>query len=264
MPKERNHNFIVVPAPNVFYKIAPIGDPVRQARLESEAIALDMVRSFDPNLVTQTARVNIDGVGRALKLDRVEGLGAPTTFEQYAYVIERLQRVPVNDSLPTMHPSDYQERASGWIAYLRGKGAGVGLTKNEAARIEAFYGPNIDALSDLRTVFVHTDIQSRHVGTRNGKPVVIDFDQAHFGNELEDWAFLAIRHPKFETDIQHHLTMRLVNLGAKLDSFGRAFPLLKAHFLLKAYYDRTYQSRGKPFDTAAKVYVRQKLLRTQL
>ena len=258
---ERINNFDIVLGPGVVYKIARPENPLMLERLRREATALEIVSREDPDLVPRASVINLDDIGLALRIERVENLGSKFDFSVYGYVIEKLQAVPVSDALPHFQTADYQKQAEAWLEHLKRLDPLFGLTATETKRIGRLYSRDLCSMSCFDTVLVHTDIQSRHVGIRGGKPMVIDFDQAHFGNELEDWAFLSVRHPRFELEIVNYLRGKFRGKQVETSNLECAFNLFQNHFLLKGYFDRTHQSRGTIFDLAAKAYARGKLFR---
>lgn len=109
-------------------------------------------------------------------------------------------------------------------------------------------------------MFVHGDIQTRHFATKAGGLAIFDFDQAHFGNELEDWAFLSIRHPSFSKRVASYLREKFRDSRKQQSAnLEPAFLLMQIDKLLDGYFSITYKWRGRPFDIGAKIYARNKL-----
>ena len=156
-----------------------------------------------------------------------------------------------------MTPHSYLIKAKGWTHLLRRKGNLIGLSRSEVNRIRPALRRDFPAIQKFKTVFVHSDVQKRHIGEMDGRKVLIDFDQAHYGNELEDWVYLATRHPLlYRKQVVDYLSEKFKADEDKSASLVQAISFFEKYLTLKGYYDRTIQWRAKPFDLAAKTYAR--------
>ncbi|HUD09274.1 MAG TPA: phosphotransferase [Patescibacteria group bacterium] len=197
--------------------------------------------------------------GSKLTMERLR-LAKNVSFGDIANLVEELQTLPIDTDIPIYRPNDYTRRAYVELRFLQREGLFVGFSDSEVDRVKQAYSRLLPSLGLYKTVFVHGDVQARHFATKASGLAIFDFDQAHFGSELEDWAFLSIRHPFLLRTISGYLQNKFGNNPEQLANLEPAFLLMQIDKVLHSYFSRTYQWRGKSFDMAAKIYGRGKLL----
>lgn len=228
-------------------------------RLQIEYSALTLAHSYLPDKVPEVFSFGIDGNNSSqIIMERLE-LAPNVSFDKVVGLIEGLQSLPIDSCIPVYSPDDYLRDAKVKLRFLRNQGPFIGLSKPEVGDIEQAYSNLLPYLEPFKTVFVHGDIQTRHFAIKAGELAIFDFDQAHFGNELEDWAFLSIRHPSFSERAASYLKEKFNESQEKSANLEPAFLLMQIDKLLHSYFSRTYQWRGRPFDIGAKIYGRNKL-----
>lgn len=255
MPFESEHNFNVEIYPRSIVKTASILNPFLLERLRRERTGLLCVQSIHPELIPRFNLIN-EWLEEGIIIERVNNLGK-VPIQTIIQVIEKLQEIKVPEDANSYSKQTYLENLGWYADFLTTQGSVSGLSISEATIAVNYCKRRIDAIEFFDTTFVHTDIQDKHVGFDDDhNPKVIDFDQAHFGNELEDFAFLSIRHPKYERAIKKHLRDKFRGDENKSKHFDEAFNFFQNYFLLKGCYDRTNQVRGNSFDIVAKLYGR--------
>ena len=253
---ERNFTISMQPCTAYVTKVGDPANPNLAARALQEQAALALATEHCPDVPPRYLPINeTNAIG--VKVERLTNLGRVST-DTMIDTIDRLQTIPHSDTLPTFNSGHYRDQPESHADYLLSIGAFRGLTSRECDYILARTGNLADAIHPFGTTFVHTDIQRRHFGTspKDGRIKLFDFDQAHFGNELEDFAFLSTRHPRAASKVQAHLEAKFADEPNKAILLKDALEFMHIHFLLKAMVDRTVQSRGRPFDVAARFYGR--------
>lgn len=226
-----------------------------ERRLQREHAALILAQAHLPNRVPEVFSFSSDGAASQITMERL-GSASRVSFDSIAELVEDLQTLPIHSGIPVYNPPDYLRNAEIKLRFLLRRGCIVGLGENEVEKIRRVYYAFLPHLGPFRTVFVHGDIQTRHFATKENRLAIVDFDQAHFGSELEDWAFLSIRHPSFSVEITSYLRDKFGTSPERSINLGSAFLLTQIDKILHGYFSRTYQWRGKPFDVGAKVYGR--------
>lgn len=196
--------------------------------------------------------------------------GRNPSFEDYCHVLDvfRKMEIPEELEIRRVEPEDYRRKAFKRLNALRGIGALKGLHDYEIKRIKKFYQENLKSLEPFDQVFVHGDFKEKHVRRVGEELVVIDFDKSVIGSELEDWAWLSVRHPALSARITNHLKEEMFKGNEeKLKNFDTAFRLMQIDRLIEAYFTRTYQWRGNldAFSYGAKIrgrYAFNRLLKT--
>lgn len=227
-------------------------------RLQNEHSALNLVGSRLPDRVPEVFSFSLDGSAPGIVMERLKTTKG-VSFGSIAQLIEDLQTLPIDARMPVYGPSDYRLNAEAKLRFLRRQGPIIGLSRGEVNSIRGVYSKLLHHLEPFLTVFVHGDIQSRHLALKSDRLAILDFDQAHFGSELEDWAFLSIRHPRFSDRIDIYLREKFGDNPEQSASLKPAFLLLQIDKLLHGYFSRTYQWRGRPFDVGAKLYGRNRI-----
>lgn len=223
-------------------------------RLKIERTAHSLLGYYLPLIVPEILCLKSNGLVME-KLDKTKRV----PFSSIATLVEEIQSLPVEGSLPILGVYDYKDNADTRLRYLRRLGPVIGLSEYETRNIEKTYDLLLPNLEPFKTVFVHGDLQSRHFAEKNGSLAIFDFDNSHFGCELEDWAFLSIRHPRYSKDVRNYLENKYSKDNETLVRFDAAFLLMQIDKFLNGYFSRTYQWRGRPFDVAAKAYGRARL-----
>ncbi len=236
-----------------------------QTRLDREYLALGLASIYCPELVPEVYYdVPNPDTSSSISMERLDE--APdVSLVEVIRIVEQLQnKIPPppmsaeqEAGLPVYSVGHYWRAMEFKLDYLVGSGFKAGISDSEATRIKQNAEPNFNAIGVFDTVFVHTDAQPRHFGrSADGKLKIFDFDQGHFGNELEDFAFLAIRKPEWAAAIKKHLENKFAGDDIKLENLDRALAFFTDYFLVKGVYDREHQARGHIFDSAAKLYGR--------
>jgi len=241
-------------------------------RQSQEYEALMLVNTFCPEIVPEVygyQAKDISAENQKYRYIAMELLDTDTNVEPAEIIdmIEQLQdKVPVPDSeqstLPFYDPDTYADKLHQMMGYLRDQGLRKGMTDYEISKISKRTAASSSAIGTFSTVFVHTDVQKRHVGKSqpdsegNRTTKIFDFDQAHFGVELEDFAFTSVRHPEMADIVKQHLSAKFKDQPDKLRNLDEAMNFFTDYFLVKGMYDRVHQSREKLFDTAARWYGR--------
>lgn len=223
-------------------------------RLRIEKAALSLLGQYLPSMVPEIFCLESSQIVME-KLEKTNWV----PFGSIATLVEEIQSLPVEGSLPILGVYDYKDNADTRLRYLRRLGPVIGLSEYETRNIEKTYNLLLPNLEPFKTVFVHGDLQMRHFAKKNGRLAIFDFDNSHFGSELEDWAFLSIRHPRYSKEVRSYLENKYSSNNEILAKLDSAFQLMQIDKFLNGYFSRTYQWRGKPFDIAAKVYGREKL-----
>jgi len=168
--------------------------------------------------------------------------GRKASFRDFCHILEvfREMEIPEGLGVERVEPNDYLRKALIRLRFLKWIGTLKGLRKGKG--IEKFYLDNLESLESFDMVFVHGDFKEKHVRRVNNKLAVIDFDKSVIGSELEDWAWLSVRHPNLMFKIIKHLKKQF--RGEKLRNFDKAFRLMEIDRLIEAYFTRTYQWRG--------------------
>ncbi len=253
-----SHNFTIYRGEGIVVKYAPRNDRSFDGRIRNELHALGLIQASHPDVIpTFRPRPDMNGIELKRLETRRRKRGKVST-DQIIEVVEALQETPIEDSgLPRVQLSGYVRGTIERLNYLQSQGRVRGFTKKEVERLKKKYLKSIGVLEYFSPAFVHTDVQRRHFGKdKDGNLKIFDFDQAHVGSELEDFAWLMVRHPRSAKKIKAHLKQKLARSHYKLAHLEEALEVLKLHFTIKGCYDRTYQSRGRLFDTASKAYGR--------
>lgn len=224
------------------------------ARLEKEKAVLSLLGYYLPSRVPEILSLRSNEITME-KLDKTRWV----PFASIAALVEEMQTLPIEGSLPILGVYDYKDNADTRLRYLRRLGPIIGLSEYETRNIGKTYDLLLPNLEPFKTVFVHGDLQSRHFAQKGGGLAIFDFDNSHFGSELEDWAFLSIRHPRYGKDTREYLENKFKSNDEALAKFDAAFLLMQIDKFLNGYFSRTYQWRGRPFDVAAKAYGRARL-----
>ncbi|MDP3954826.1 MAG: phosphotransferase [bacterium] len=256
MERSRNLNIELKP----FRVIKSSGGNNRRLyrRLQIEHSALTLAHSYLPDKVPEVFSFSVDGNGSQIFMERL-GLDPNVSFDKVVDLIEGLQTLPIDSRIPVYSSSDYLKNTKVKLKFLRNQGLLVGLGGGEVVKIRQTYSKLLPYLEPFKMVFVHGDIQTRHFAVKAGGLAIFDFDQAHFGNEFEDWAFLSIRHPFFSERVASYLRQKFADNQEQSAYLERAFLLMQIDKLLHVYFSRTYQWRGRLFDISAKIYARNKL-----
>src|SRR5579872_4961315 len=106
MAERVNNNFQIVRTPDAVYKLANSGNTSMLDRLRREAAAYEIVGDHQPDLIPAATLTEIHGVGTALKIGYVNNLGKRFPFAVYRDVIERLQEMPQEYTLPTLQTAN--------------------------------------------------------------------------------------------------------------------------------------------------------------
>lgn len=172
--------------------------------------------------------------------------GKKPSFFDFCLVLEvfRKMEIPDNLKIERVELEDYLQKTLTRLRFLKWTGALKGLRSSEIERIKEFYQENSKSLKPFDQVFVHGDFKEEHVRSISGKLGVIDFDKSVIGSELEDWAWLSVRHPLLSKRIITHLKDQFIENEEKLKNFDTAFRLMQIDRLIEAYFTRTYQWRG--------------------
>lgn len=255
---ERLKNLSIALEPTRVIKSSEVDSRRLRQRLQNEHSALTLAQMHLPSRVPEIFSFSLNGSAPQIVMERLK-VASDVSFESIAELIEELQTLPINPHLPVYGPFDYRINAETKIRFLKRQGPVIGLSDNEVGRTRGVYQSLLQHLEPFRIVFVHGDIQSRHFATKEDKLAILDFDQAHFGNELEDWAFLSVRHPSFLDKVTDYLREKFRSSPEQSASLEPAFLLMQIDKILHGYFSRTYQWRGKPFDIGAKVYGRNRL-----
>ena len=173
--------------------------------------------------------------------------GKKPTFSDFRHVLEVLhgKEMTVFPEIKRLEPKDYLRRTLKRLNALRQIGDLKGLREGEVERIRAFYLKKWELLALFDRIFVHGDFKEKHVRRIGEELVLIDFDKSVIGCELEDWAWLSVRHPRLEAKIKDYLRERFTtNKIGKLRNFDAAFRLMQIDRVVEAYFTRTYQWRG--------------------
>jgi len=183
--------------------------------------------------------------------------GQSPSFKDYCHVLRvfRKIKIPKELKMTRIEPEDYRRKTLKRLNALRRIGALKGFYNWEIERIQDFYQGNWESLEPYDMVFVHGDFKEKHVRRiDDGLIGVHDFDKSVIGCELEDPAWLSVRHFTLESEIKDHLKTRFVLQGEKLRNFDTAFRLMQIDRLVEAYYTRTFQWRGNldPFSYISK------------
>lgn len=257
-------NFLTRETSDSVFKCALTGNHTLRRHLQNEAFMMSRVQRYLPvNRVALLFSFKEEPYGSELETERLRNIGK-VTLEEMLYTIEKLQLIPQEKEDQPMKTQDYWMNILHWAAYLKSAGAVFGMSESEVAWVQKKCGDlieHIDKPGTFATVFVHTDVQKKHFGTTGeGKVVIFDFEQAHMGNELEDFAFLSVRHPEFSDSVRNYLFEKFHSSPDKLEHLSDALEFFNLYFLLKGCFDRTYRSRGKPFDHLAKIYGRSRMI----
>jgi len=259
MERLRSNNLCVELQPLSVVKSSS-GDRTRLGRrLGIEYSSLTLAHSYLPDRVPEVFSFEVGSNGSKLTMERLR-LAKNVSFGDIANLVEELQTLPIDTDIPIYRPNDYTRRAYVELRFLQREGLFVGFSDSEVDRVKQAYSRLLPSLGLYKTVFVHGDVQARHFATKASGLAIFDFDQAHFGSELEDWAFLSIRHPFLLRTISGYLQNKFGNNPEQLANLEPAFLLMQIDKVLHSYFSRTYQWRGKSFDMAAKIYGRGKLL----
>lgn len=224
------------------------------ARLEKEIAVLSLLGHYLPSRVPEILCLRSNEITME-KLDKTKWV----PFASIAALVEEMQSLPIEGSLPILGVGDYKDNADTRLRYLKRLGPIIGISRFEVSNIKRVYDLLLPSLESFETVFVHGDLQMRHFAKKNGGLAIFDFDNSHYGSELEDWAFLSIRHPRYSKEVRSYLENKYSSNNEILAKLDSAFQLMQIDKFLNGYFSRTYQWRGKPFDVAAKVYGREKL-----
>jgi len=234
-----------------------VGDPTNQElhdRLDREQAAYALVEANCPDIVPITTEVT-GRPERGIRIELLTALGK-VTLPEILTVVDRLQDVPVTDDLPSRDKSFYIPDMRSRLDYLERLPITAGLTAREARRTMRRAQHHQPAITPFDTTFVHTDVQKRHFGRSRQNPVgklkIFDLDQAHFGNELEDYAWASVRHPQYAKAVQEHLRAKFNDNPQKQANLGEAMDFFYDYFLVKAIYDRSHQAHRNAFEVVAK------------
>ncbi len=255
---ERSHNLHIELEPLRVIKSSGGDNKRLNQRIKIEYLSLSLANSYLPDKVPEVFDFISDKDGTKIVMERMKP-AKNVSFDKVAGLIEELQTLPIDACIPTYKSHDYLKNADIKLKFLMQQGSFIGLSKREVDRLKQVYVMFLPYLEPYKTVFVHGDVQARHFAVKTGGLAIFDFDQAHFGNELEDWAFLSIRHPSFSGKILSYLREKFKDNPEQLAYFKPAFLLMQVDKTLHGYFSRTYQWRGKPFDIGAKIYARNKL-----
>jgi hypothetical protein len=258
-------NFVVTPgdSPEVLFKQLPAEyDDSMLRRRQQEITAYQLLQAHAPEIIPEVTLPG-DNPEEPLALQRLHGLGTVPAKDMLETVFAMQDWVPApvpdgKSTLPVMEPLDYFYESISRSRSLLVAGMVRGLTAHEAA-------PLLERLRDLGgslqpydTTLVHTDAQRRHFGWAydaddERTPRIFDFDQAHFGLELEDPVWLATRHPQLRQFVTRALQARFdgEEMVAKRENLPAAMEFFRTYFLIKGMYDRYQQSRGTLFDHAS-------------
>lgn len=190
--------------------------------------------------------------------------GERPSFGDLGKAIEVLQEgFPKTLDIRGVKPECDLRRTLRRLDSLQKIGSFKGLRRDEVERIKKLYLENLDSLMPFDVVFVHGDLKEKHVRRIGDWVGLYDVDKSEFGSELKDWAWLSIRHPRYEARIRDYLKEKFRTNGEKSANFERAFRLMQIDRLVEGYFTRTFQWRGNLdfFSYAAKTYGRYKLRR---
>lgn len=190
--------------------------------------------------------------------------GRKTSTVDFLHLLDvfRQMKLSPDIGIQKVRPEDYLKNFLIRLRFLQSAGVIVGISQQERERLKQFYLENWRSLLPFDSVFVHGDLKKKHVRKVDENLVVIDFDKSVIGNELEDSAWLSVRHPDLERAIKTHLRNLFSEQKEKLKHFEKAFHLMQIDRLLEAYFTRTYQWRGysDAFSYASKIWGRVNLL----
>ncbi len=255
---ERSHNLHIELESSRVIKSSGRDHKRLNKRIQIEYLSLTLASLYLPNKVPEVFNFTSDKDGAKIIMERMKP-AKNVSFNNVAGLVEELQTLPIDTRIPIYQPHDYLKNADIKLRFLMQQGSFIGLSKREVDKLKQVYVILLPYLEPYKTVFVHGDVQARHFAAKAGELAIFDFDQAHFGNELEDWAFLSIRHPSFSGKISSYLRGKFKDNKKQLVCFEPAFLLMQIDKLLHGYFSRTYQWRGRPFDIGAKIYARNKL-----
>lgn len=219
------------------------------ARLQVESDVLSLLpRDYLKNkkiLIPEIEQelTEFDGV-QAIMISKMPK-GRKASFRDFCHVLEvfRQMEIPNELKIERLEPDDYLRKTLTRLRFLKWIGALKGLRKGKG--IEKFYFDNLESLEPFSRVFVHGDFKGKHVREIDEELGVIDFDKSVIGCELEDWAWLSVRHPTLSTKITDYLKEEVFRSDdEKLRNFDTAFRLMQVDRLIEAYFTRTYQWRG--------------------
>lgn len=183
--------------------------------------------------------------------------GQKPSFQDFCIVLNIFRKMKVEGlEIERAEPEDYLEKTITRLRFLRSRGALKGISSLEIREIQKFYEDNLSSLELFDLVFVHGDFKGKHVRRIDNESIgVLDFDKSVIGSELEDWAWLSVRHPRLSGKIINHLKNEVFSGDKeKLENFDIAFRLTQIDRLIEAYFTRTYQWRGNldPFSYVSK------------
>src|SRR5688500_2517902 len=120
------NNFKVVKTPGLVYKIADERNPEMMVRMSHE---IEGLRMAPQGVVPVTTETYIHGVGPAIKMEHIDGLGKQVTFLQLATLIESIQATRAEGRLPIMsNRYAYYDQAAHWLSNLHDAGDFRGLS----------------------------------------------------------------------------------------------------------------------------------------
>lgn len=173
--------------------------------------------------------------------------GEKPSFQDFCIVLDIFRKMKVEGlEIERVKPEDYLERTLTRLRFLRSRGFLKGVSSLETRRIQKFYEDNLGSLESFDMVFVHGDFKGKHVRRIDNELIgVLDFDKSVIGNELEDWAWLSVRHPWLGGRIIDYLKEDVFwGDKEKLENLDTAFRLMQIDRLIEGYFTRTYQWRG--------------------
>lgn len=210
-----------------------------QARLTHEYLALGLAGMYCPELVPEIYHdVPNPDTSTSISMERLAEV-PDVSLAEVINVVEQLQnKIPSpgvgtrqESGLPVYDTNNYLSILETNVLRLQNFDATDGMSDLEARAVMQKALPNLGAIGVFDTVFVHTDVQRRHFGrSADGKLKIFDFDQGHFGNELEDFAFLGMRHPEWAAAIREHLLVKFAHEPEKLANLDDGLAFLQITF----------------------------------
>lgn len=184
----------------------------------------------------------------------------PIGFVDIKEVIEWLQQAPVElfPFLPPHSQMDYLKESMLYARFLRKQDSCIGIFQKEYNQTMTFIKENITALNPFRQILVHGDIRLRHLVKLKGQVIILDFEKATLGNELEDWARVYCAYPALGTKIKSHLQKKYQNQPQQFKQLDKAFSVLTVRSALEALSLATIRAANQPsmFNVAQRVLLR--------
>lgn len=263
MSDASSNNFEILITPSLVIKsIGEDGSEELRTRLAREHAAYNLLEEANCTLVPLTDPEQIDE-HEGIALQRLSSLGEVVLGTRLS-IVSTIQDIvePDSNQLETLKFADYLTRGHRMLDKLATKGpiGGMGTAEADISKtlLYQLFEECMGHEELFRTVLVNYDAQKRHFGFSGTEPKLFDWDQAHFGPEIVDFAFMAMRHPLERRQIASYLKNRYGHSSQqhKQEAIDPTMRFFINYFLVKGVYDRMHQPRGKAFDHAAKAYGR--------